>query len=126
MASTNLDLMLGCAIAVARKGTGPPTQPAKEKRAIVIKTRRNGSSERLEKETAKEKAKAKGKEKEKLMVAESGRAMAKSYLALTTTKETATANGATTVASPTQDRREESESTLPWPSKALQRNKRRK
>ena len=104
---------------MARKGTGPLTQPAKEKRAIVIKTRRSGSSESLEKEAAKAKAKATGKEKGKLMVAESGREMAKSYLALTTTKETATANGATTVASPTQDRREGSENKLPWPSRAL-------
>ncbi len=111
---------------MARKGIGPPTQPAKENRAIVIKTRRSGSSERLEKAKAKAKAKAKVKEKEKLMVAESGREMARSYLAPTTTKKTATANGATTVASPTMDRREGSESTLPWLSRALQRNKRKK
>jgi hypothetical protein len=119
MVSTNLDPTRVHAIDAAKRDTAPLMKPAMERKAIVIKTRRSGSSERLEKETAKEKAKAKGKEKEKLMVAESGRAMAKSYLALTTTKETATANGATTVASPTQDRREGSENKLPWPSRAL-------
>ena len=116
MGSTNLGLMLAVAIAVVRKAIAQLTKPAMVRKAIVTRTRRNDSSERREKEaeTAKEKEKAKGKERQKPKAAEIGRAMVVNYLAPTITKAMATANGATTVASPTMDQKGESVSTRPW------------
>jgi hypothetical protein len=83
-------------------------KPAKERRAIVIKTRRNGLSERREKEVVKEKAKAKAKEKERRKETGTGKVKERNYLAPTTTKEMAIANGATTVVSPTKGLKGES------------------
>ena len=59
----NLGLTQERATVAVRKGTVPPMMPAEEKKAIVTKTRRNGSSERWVKEVEKEKARAKEKEK---------------------------------------------------------------
>ena len=114
MVLTNLGLTQGRASAAVRKDTEPPMMPAKEKKAIVIRTRRNGSSERWEKEAAKVKAKAKEKERGKRKETGTGKVMARNYLAPTTTKEMATANGATTVVSPTMDQKGESVSIRPW------------
>ncbi len=122
----NLGPTQGLAIAAVRKGTVPLMKPAKEEKVIVIRTRRNGSSVRLAKEAAKVRARAKENQKGKLKEAGAGRVMAQNYLAPTTTKGMATANGATIVASPTMDQKGESASTHPWPSKALRRNKRKK
>ena len=114
MVLTNLGLTQERASAAVRKDTVPPMMPAKEKKAIVIRTRRNGSSERWEKEVAKVKAKAKEKERGKRKETGTGKVMARNYLAPTTTKEMATANGATTVVSPTMDQKGESVSIRPW------------
>ncbi len=120
MVLTNLDLTQEPAFAAVRKDTVPPMMPVKEKKAIVIRTRRNGLSERRAKDAkakAKSKAKAKAKakanerEKEKLKETGTGKEMARNYLAPTTTNGMATANGATTVVSPTMVQREESVST---------------
>ena len=102
MASTNLGPRRGRVSDAVKRVTVPTMQPAEERKAIVIKTRRNGSSVRLAKEAAKERAKAKEKEKGKQNqgAAETGRVMARSYLAPTTTRAMATVNGATTVVSP--------------------------
>ena len=114
MVLTNLGLTQERASAAVRKDTVPPMMPAKEKKAIVIRTRRNGSSERWEKEVAKEKEKAKEKERGKRKETGTGKVMARNYLAPTTTKGMATANGATTVVSPTMDQKGESVSIRPW------------
>ncbi len=106
------------AFAAVIKDTVPPMMSVKERRAIVIRTRRNGSSERRETEVAKAKAKAKAKEREKEKGKQketgTGKEMARNYLAPTTTKGMATANGATTVVSPTMAQKGESVSTRPW------------
>ncbi len=110
------------------KGHRATDEACKGKKAIVTRTRRNGSSERREKgaATAKAKARAKGKEKQKLKEAGVGKAIAVNYLAPTITKEMVTASSAKIVASLTMDQKGESASTRPWPSKALRRNKRKK
>ncbi len=104
------------AFAAARKDTVPPMMPVKERRAIAIRTRRNGSSERREKGVAKARAKAKAKEKEKQNKkgTGTGKEMARNYRAPTTTKGMDTANGATTVVSPTMAQKGENVSTRPW------------
>ncbi len=111
-----------------RKDIVLPMIPAKERTAIVIKTRRNGLSERREKEVVKEKVKVKAKAKEKESQKETGtgKETARNYLAPTTTKGMATVSGATTVDSPTMALKGVSASTRPWPRKALPRNKRKK
>ena len=111
---TNLGLTQGRAIAAVRKGTVPLMKPAKEKNAIVIRTRRNGSNEKWAKAVAKVKAKAKGKEKGKPKEIGTGKVMARSYLAPTTTKGMATASSATIVASLTMGQKGESVNTRPW------------
>ena len=125
---TNLGPMLARAIAAMRRAIGPPTKPSRVRKAIVTRTRRNGLSESAEKgaEMAKAKEKAKVKERAKLMETEIGKVKAQSYLAPTTTKETATANSVIIAASPMKGRKAEKESTLPWLSKAPQRNNRKK
>ena len=128
MALTNLGLMLEVVTAEVRRAIGPPTKPARVRKAIVTRTRRNGLSESAEKgaETAKAKERAKEKEKAKQMAAESGREKARGYRAQITTWEMAIASLATIVASRMMGRKEEIESKLPWRSKAPQRNKRKK
>ena len=118
--------MLTRAIAAVRRAIGPPTKPARVKKAIVTRTRRNGLSESAEKEAETAKVKERAKEKAKQMAAESGREKARSYRAQITTREMAIASLATIVASRTMGRKEEKENTLPWLSKAPQRNKRKK
>ena len=54
------------------------------------------------------------KEKGKLKEIETGKAMARSHLAPTTTRAMATANGATTVVSPMMGQKGESVNTRPW------------
>ena len=125
MALTNLGLMLAFVIAAVRRAIAQPTKPATVKKAIVTRTRRNGLSESLDKATAKAKAKEKGKENQNKEEAGIGKAMAQSYLAPTTTKGMAIANLATIAASPMMGRKAESASKLPWPSRALRKNKRK-
>ncbi len=114
MVLTNLGLMQERATAAVRKDTEPPMMPAKVRRAIVIRTRRNGSNEKWAKAVAKVKAKVKAKEKGNPKEIGTAKVMERSYLAPTTTREMATANGATTVVSPTKVQKGESVSTRPW------------
>ncbi len=114
MVLTNLGPMQERATAAVRKDTEPPMMPVKEKKAIVTRTRRNGSNEKWAKAVAKVKAKAKEKEKRKLKEIGTGKVIARSYLAPITTRAMTTASGATTVASPTMGQKEESVSTRPW------------
>ena len=100
-------------------------KPAKGKKGIVTRTRRNGSSERSEKGAAKARAKEKEKEKGKLKAAGIGKRTMRSYRAPTTIRVMDTASLATTAASPMKDRRGVSGNTRPWLSKELPRNKRR-
>ncbi len=100
------------ATAAVKKDTEPPMMPVKERKAIVTRTRRNGSNEKWAKAVAKVKAKA--KEKRKLKEIGTGKVMARSYLAPITTRAMATASGATTVVSPTMGQKEGSVSTRPW------------
>ncbi len=113
---TNLDLMQDHASDAVKRVTEPMMKPAREKKAITTRTRRNGSSESAGIEAAKAKAKEREKEKrkEKLKEAGIGRVMAKSYHAPTIIKAMATANSATIVASPTKGQRAGSASIRPW------------
>ena len=114
MVLTNLGPMQEFATAAVRKDTEPPMMPVKERRAIVTRTRRNGLNEKWAKAVEKVKAKAKGKEKGKPKEIGTGKVMARSYLAPTTTRAMATANGATTVVSPMMGQKGESVNTRPW------------
>ena len=125
MGLTNLGPMLETDIAAVRRAIAQPTKPARVRKAIVTRTRRNGSRESAGNAAARAKAKGKEKVKQNTGEAETGRVMAQSYLAPTTTKGTATANLATIAASPMMGRKAESASKLHWPSKALRRNKRK-
>jgi hypothetical protein len=125
MGSTNLGLMLAVAIAVVRKAIAQPTKPATVRKAIVTRTRRNGSSESVDKAAARAKVKAKGKEKQNKEETGIGRATMVNYLAPTITRAMATASSATIVASLTTGQKGGSASKPLWPSKALQRNKRK-
>ena len=75
---------------------------------------------------AKAKEKAMVKERAKLMETEIGKVIARSYRAQITTRAMAIASLATIVVSRMMDLRAESESKLPWQSKAPQRGKRKK
>jgi hypothetical protein len=73
---TNLGPMLVRVFAAVRRVIGPPTKHARERKAIITRTRRNGSSVSAGIEAEMAKAKERAKEKEKLKEAGIGRAMA--------------------------------------------------
>ena len=117
MGLTNLGLMPELATAAARRAIAQPTKPATVKKANATRTRLNGSKENAEKGAAmaKAQAKAKGKERQNKVEAGIGKVKALSYLAPTTTKETATANSVIIAASRMKGRKVESANKLPWP-----------
>ncbi len=112
---TNLGLMPELATAAARRAIAQPTKPATVKKANASRTRLNGSKENAEKGAARAKAKAKAKERQNKVEAGIGKVKAQSYLAPTTTKETATANSVIIAASLMKGRKAESANILPWP-----------
>jgi len=122
---TNLGQTRDRAIVAARKATALLMKPAKGKKGIVTRTRRNGLNGRSEKEAAKAKEKEKAKAKGKLKAAGIGKGTMRSYLVPIIIRVTGTASLATTAASPMKERKGVSENTRPWLSKAPPRNKRR-
>ena len=124
MVLTNLGQMLDRAIDAARKGTALQMKPAKEKKGIATRTRRNGSSERSEKGAAK----AKEKEKEKVKGKQKAAGIGKENAKLPCTNYNK-GNGYCKFGDNCRFSHEGtkggSKNTRPWPFKALRRNKRK-